>query len=48
MNENPSEREVKKAAEEQNLLNMQQDGIIKVLQGATSVSELERVIELEE
>lgn len=43
---NPSEREVKKAAASQNLLDMTQDGIIKVLTGVTSVEELNRVIDL--
>jgi type IV pilus assembly protein PilB len=47
VNENPSEREINKAAESQNILNMKQDGIIKVLQGITSIDELQRVIDLE-
>lgn len=46
--ENPSEREINKAAEDQNILNMRQDGIIKILQGLTSLDELGRVIDLEE
>ncbi len=45
--ENPSEREVTKASENQGILNMKQDGIIKVLKGITSYDELERVIDLE-
>lgn len=45
---NPSEREIKKAARSQNILNMQQDGILKALQGITSIEELERVVDLEE
>ncbi len=45
--ENPSEREIKTAARDQNILDMKQDGIIKVLQGVTSITELRRVIELE-
>ncbi|MEK7552459.1 MAG: GspE/PulE family protein [Patescibacteria group bacterium] len=44
--QNPSEREINKAALDQNILNMKQDGILKVLQGITSISELERVIDL--
>jgi type II secretory ATPase GspE/PulE/Tfp pilus assembly ATPase PilB-like protein len=44
--ENPSEREINKAAEGQNILNMKQDGVIKILQGVTSLSELSRVIDL--
>jgi type II secretory ATPase GspE/PulE/Tfp pilus assembly ATPase PilB-like protein len=46
--ENPSEREINKAAEGQNILNMKQDGIIKILQGVTSIDELGRVIDLKE
>lgn len=45
--ENPSEREIWKAAEEQGILNMKQDGIVKVLNKITSLSELQRVIDLE-
>ncbi|MFC1802042.1 GspE/PulE family protein [Patescibacteria group bacterium] len=45
---NPSEREIKKIAEPQGLLNMRQDGIIKVLNGTTSLKELRRVIDIEE
>lgn len=44
--ENPSEREINKAAEDQGILNMKQDGIIKILKGVTSISELSRVIDL--
>ncbi len=43
---NPSEREVRKAAEAQNILTMEQDGILKVLQGVTSLEELARVVDL--
>jgi type IV pilus assembly protein PilB len=46
--ENPSEREINKAAEGQGILNMKQDGVIKVVQGVTSLDELRRVIDLEE
>lgn len=45
--ENPSEREVEKAALEQNILNMKQDGVIKVLEGKTSLLELRRVVDLQ-
>jgi type IV pilus assembly protein PilB len=44
---NPSEREVKEASIEQNFLDMKQDGVIKILQGTTSLNELSRVIDLE-
>ncbi len=43
---NPSEREVKRAASAQNILDMTQDGIIKILQGTTSMEELGRVVDL--
>lgn len=46
--ENPSEREVKEASLEQNLLDMRQDGVIKILQGVTSLDELKRVVDLED
>ncbi len=45
--QNPSEREIKEAAASQNILDMQQDGILKVLKGLTSLQELSRVIDLE-
>src|SRR3989344_3196803 len=41
--ENPSEREINQAAENQGMLTMKQDGVIK---GVTSLEELERVIDL--
>jgi len=44
---NPSEREIRKATEHQNILTMLQDGVIKTLQGITTVLELARVIDLE-
>ncbi len=44
--QNPSEREINKAAEDQGILNMRQDGIIKVVKGITTLSELARVIDL--
>ena len=46
--QNPSEREINKASENQGILNMKQDGILKILQGMTSLDELSRVIDLEE
>jgi type IV pilus assembly protein PilB len=46
--ENSSEREIKKAAESQNILDMKQDGILKVLKGISSIDELSRVIDLEQ
>jgi type IV pilus assembly protein PilB len=46
--QNPSEREINKVSESQGILNMKQDGILKVLSGMTSIPELSRVIDLEE
>jgi type II secretory ATPase GspE/PulE/Tfp pilus assembly ATPase PilB-like protein len=46
--DNPSEREINKIAKEQGLLNMQEDGVIKILKGITSLEELERVVGLEQ
>jgi type IV pilus assembly protein PilB len=43
-----SDREIAAAALPQGILTMEQDGIIKVLQGITSLAELRRVIELKE
>lgn len=45
--ENPSEREIEAVARPQGIPNMQQDGILKVFAGITSLDELERVIDLE-
>lgn len=41
-----SSQEIKTAALPQGLLTMAQDGVIKALQGVTSIEELERVIEI--
>ncbi len=43
---NPSEREIKKAALPQGILDMEENGIMKVLQGVTSFEELLRVVEI--
>ena len=45
---NPSEREIWAAAKGQGILTMKQDGVIKILQGMTSLEELERVISLKD
>ncbi|MCR4334376.1 MAG: GspE/PulE family protein [Patescibacteria group bacterium] len=47
VNENPSEREIMIASVPQGIYTMKQDGIIKILQGVTSLDELKRVIDLE-
>lgn len=45
---NASEREIKIAAKPQKILNMRQDGVLKILKGVTSMDELARVIDLED
>ncbi|MDP3958299.1 MAG: ATPase, T2SS/T4P/T4SS family [bacterium] len=44
--ENPSEREIKKAALPQQIPDMAEDGVLKVLVGITSLDEVRRVVEL--
>jgi type II secretory ATPase GspE/PulE/Tfp pilus assembly ATPase PilB-like protein len=48
MPENPSEREIKKVAKTQGILSMRQDGIIKILNGITSLEEVGSVVDLHE
>ncbi len=43
----PSERQVELAARHQGILTMQEDGVLKVLAGITSLDELERVVSLD-
>ena len=43
----PSEREIRDVAKKQGILNMREDGIEKILAGATSFDEVERVVDLE-
>ncbi len=43
---NPSERDINEASRTQNLLKLEEDGIIKVLNGVTSLPELGRVLDL--
>ncbi|MBI2065761.1 MAG: type II/IV secretion system protein [Candidatus Zambryskibacteria bacterium] len=43
---NPSERDIREAAKNQKLLNLVEDGIIKVLSGVTALEELDRVVDL--
>ncbi len=45
--ENSSEREIKKVASKQGLLDLRQDGILKVLAGTTTIDELRRIIDIE-
>jgi type IV pilus assembly protein PilB len=44
---NPSEESVKQAARSQNILDMKQDGVLKILKGISTFDELGRVIDLE-
>lgn len=43
---NPSEREIKESAVHQGILDMAQDGAIKILKGMTDLDELKRVVDL--
>ena len=45
---NPSEREIKKVAHSQGILSMREDGIVKILNGITSVEEVQSVVDLKE
>jgi type II secretory ATPase GspE/PulE/Tfp pilus assembly ATPase PilB-like protein len=45
-NENPSEREIKKIARTQGILSMRQDGVVKILNGITSIEEVQSVVDL--
>jgi len=44
---NPSDRDIKAAAASQNLLDMKQDGVIRILKGISSLDELGRVLDIE-
>jgi general secretion pathway protein E/type IV pilus assembly protein PilB len=44
---NPSDRDIKAASASQNLLDMKQDGVIRVLKAVSSLDELGRVIDIE-
>ena len=45
---NPSEREIKKVANKQGIFNMQEDGVVKILAGITSIEEVQSVVDLTE
>lgn len=45
---NPSEREIKEVSEKQGILNMKEDGVMKVLTGVTSLEEVESVVDFYE
>lgn len=42
----PSERDIKEAAKDQKIMDMKQDGVLKILNGITTLDELERVVDL--
>jgi type IV pilus assembly protein PilB len=48
INENLSEREIRKASLPQGILDLKQDGVVKILQGITTLEELTRVVDMEE
>lgn len=45
---NPSEREIKKVSAKQGLLDMKEDGVVKILKGITSLDEVASVVDLYE
>ena len=46
LSKNPSEWEIKKLADGEGLLDLREDGLLKVIGGVTAFSELERVVDL--
>ena len=46
--ENPSEKELLQITKHQGILDMREDGVVKVLAGITSLEELARVVDIEE
>lgn len=47
LNKEPSEQDVRRVAEKQGLLNMREDGIVKIFKGITSLEEISSVIDLD-
>jgi type II secretory ATPase GspE/PulE/Tfp pilus assembly ATPase PilB-like protein len=47
LRKSPSEREIAQVAKAQGVPNMQEDGVLKVLKGVTSLEELKRVIDFD-
>ncbi len=45
---NPSERDIKRVASHQGIFNMQEDGVVKILAGITSIEEVQSVVDLAE
>jgi type II secretory ATPase GspE/PulE/Tfp pilus assembly ATPase PilB-like protein len=48
LSETMSEKDIQQIADKQGILTMIQDGVLKTLQGITTLDELSRVIDLEE
>jgi len=46
--QNPSEHEIKKISQKQGILDMKEDGVLKILNGTTSIEEVKSVVDLEE
>lgn len=46
--QNPSEHEIKKVSQKQGILDMKEDGVLKILNGTTSFEEVRSVVDLEE
>ncbi|MHB8651897.1 MAG: GspE/PulE family protein [Minisyncoccota bacterium] len=44
---NPSERQIREASVKQNILDMREDGVVKVISGVTSLDELSRTVDLD-
>jgi len=48
LDKDPSDRQIKRAAQHQGILTMAEDGVVKILQGTTSYEEVSRVVDLTE
>lgn len=48
LEKHPSEREIKITSVTQGILSMKEDGVVKILTGATSLEEVQKVVDLEE
>lgn len=46
--QNPSEHEIKKVSQKQGILDMKEDGVLKILNGTTSIEEVKSVVDLME
>ena len=45
--QNPTERDIKKIADQQGTLDMREDGLVKILQGITDFEEVQSVVDME-